>query len=194
MSGEVHGDERVGPTAVIELILLIIKNRKLPWMNHILNHRMIVLTPITNPHGYANNIREELLISDENDWTLTNRNTRYNTVHKDINRDFPYLVKDSECMETIGARVVNELYLSHMFSLALSLHGGTESLTYPYGTPNHLVNGKKIPMDYKLVKGKLKNKPNSLTHSMANTFKSKVYDEIEGRGTPTPDNAGIVSK
>jgi hypothetical protein len=53
----------------------------------------------------------------------------------DVNRDFPYL--NSNCMRSISARVVNELFLNHIFSLAFTIHGGTESLTYPWGAPNH---------------------------------------------------------
>ncbi len=149
ISGSVHGDERIGPSASIELILLLLENYKTSdWINHLLNTRIIVITPMTNPHGYYANIREEYLLEDatENSWTLTK--DRYNLTHKDINRDFPYLVKNNECFETVGARVVNELFLDHLFSLSLSLHGGTESLTFPFGTPNHLVGNPIIEMNY----------------------------------------------
>ena len=104
---------------------------------------------MTNPHGYFVNEREELLLEDE-DLTKMSKKT-YNKTHKDINRDFPYLVKSDFCMESIGARVVNELFLKHKFSLSLSLHGGTESLTYPYGVPNHMNNNDLIPMEYEKV-------------------------------------------
>jgi len=96
-------------------------------------------------------------------------------------------------MESIGARVVNELYLSHMFSLGLSLHAGTESLTYPYGTPNHIKSSHKIQMIYKEVDGKIKPFPTSRTFQQANFFKSSKLDEVEGKGSDTPDTAGISS-
>lgn len=99
---------------------------------------------MTNPNGYDSNFREERILSEEE--TLLFGNKDYTLATKDINRDFPYMVKNDKCMETIGARLVNELYISHIFSLALTLHGGTESLTYPYGAPNHIAfqNGKQI--------------------------------------------------
>ncbi len=136
-----------------------------------------------------------MLINDENDWTLTKRNCRYNCTHKDINRDFPYLVKDQACMETIGARVVNELFLNHMFSMGLSLHAGTESLAFPYGTPNHIKKAKKIPMKYvKLKGGRVKNKRLEMTDKITQMFKDEKYDLLEGEGTPTPDSSGMKGK
>ncbi len=93
-------------------------------------------------------------------------------------------------METIGARVVNELYINHLFSLALSLHGGTESLTYPYGTPNHII-GRKIPKiqtSYYMQDGKLhfdNHKPGLV--KTAKLFRGGNYDMIGGKSSESPD-------
>ena len=58
ISGEVHGDERVGPTATIELIKLLLENKDTnPWFKYLLDTRYIVITPMTNPHGYYDKIR-----------------------------------------------------------------------------------------------------------------------------------------
>lgn len=61
MSGEVHGDEHIGPTAMIEMIELILKNKDNPWFNHLLDNRYIVIVPMTNPHGYYEKIRVDIL-------------------------------------------------------------------------------------------------------------------------------------
>jgi hypothetical protein len=114
-------------------------------------------------------------------------------------------------METIGARVINELYTSHLFSLALSLHGGTESFTYPYGTPNHIISNNipKIPMNYDINKGKALNpklstklntnknpnpNPNKLhnnlkqnLHKNLKDLRNGLYDMIKGKSTEPPD-------
>lgn len=163
ISGEVHGNERVGPTATIELIKLIIDIAKSDikdnkdeinsksnynWIKHLLDTRLIIITPMTNPYGYYVNEREELLVYNEDQIIKTINNERKS--YKDINRDFPYLVKPEECMQTIGARVVNEIFIKYSPVLSLSLHGGSESLTYPYGTPNHLKNSPKIKLNYTL--------------------------------------------
>ncbi len=143
---------------------------------------------MTNPHGYFDKVREELLIKDEDQAVLTKK--LYQKTHKDINRDFPYLVNKPFCMETIGARVVNELFINHVFLLALSLHGGTESLTYPYGTPNHMniPNIPKIPMQYKIVDGKLTpRKPSESINSLVKKFRSGVFDMANGNSSNPPD-------
>ena len=149
---------------------------------------------MTNPHGYHDKVREELLISDEDSIPLTKK--VYRKTHKDINRDFPYLVKETSCMETIGARVVNELYINHLFSIALSLHGGTESLTYPYGTPNHMKNShvEKIPMNYKIVNGKIKSEPGKSAEKFASKYKTGSFDYLTGQSTNPPDLNSIKSK
>ncbi len=120
----------------------------------------------------------------------------YEKTHKDINRDFPYLVKRKNCMETIGARVVNELYINHLFSLALSLHGGTESLTYPYGTPNHMIGSSapKIPMTYQIQNGKAivdNTKVTEQIEQMAKQFRKGTYDMINGKSSESPDNNAL---
>jgi hypothetical protein len=97
-------------------------------------------------------------------------------------------------METIGARVVNELYINHMFSLALSLHGGTESLTYPYGVPNHIMgNPNIIPMNYFRVKEKLFSKKTPLSDFMASRYRKGEFDGIIGKSTPPPDGIAFKS-
>jgi hypothetical protein len=126
LSGAVHGNERVGPTVVYYLIELMAErydnnidseiNFALRW---IMDNRRIVVTPFTNAHGYFKHKREERMI--------------------DPNRDFPYMRGPQECMQTITARVVNELFRSHLFRLAITFHGGTTSVSYEWGSPNHKV-------------------------------------------------------
>ena len=109
---------------------------------------------------------------------------------RDINRYFPYLVKEDQCMQTIGARVVNELYMKHLFSLALTLHGGTESLTYSYGAPNHVVKSPKIPMNYEQIDGKLISMKTDQTDAIVEKYTSGSI-EAGGKSTLPPDDNGI---
>lgn len=105
-------------------------------------------------------------------------------------------------METIGARVVNELYINHLFSLALSLHGGTESLTYPYGTPNHMLGSgtPKIPVTYLIQNGKASIDSSKVTpqvHQIAKQYRKGSFDMINGRSSESPDDntlKGIYKK
>lgn len=196
ISGAVHGNERVGPNATVELInLLTSEFNKDKWITYLLNNRLIVITPMTNPHGYQDNVREELLIDDEDSWNLTSN--RYSKTHKDINRDFPYLVKNDECFESIGGRVVNELFLEHIFTLSLSLHGGTESFTYPYGTPNHIDGNPHIKMDYEETpEGVINSKLSSdFNEELINEYLDGHYDKMNDGNqlvsTPSPDYNSI---
>jgi hypothetical protein len=122
----------------------------------------------------------------------------YERTHKDINRDFPYLTKHEGCMETIGARVINELYISHLFSVALSLHGGTESFTYPYGTPNHIQKNPltpKIPMQYTIENGKaVKATPYNNSFAQAKKYHSGTYEMVVGKSTEPPDANAMAGK
>ena len=72
-SGSVHGNERVGPTATIELARLLLENYNYgqnSWLKHLVDTRIIFIMPCANALGYYQNKREENGI--------------------DPNRDFPY--------------------------------------------------------------------------------------------------------
>lgn len=99
-SGCLHGNERVGPTAVIEAAWLLVKAAKcvadatsdacndpvlasnpdrIPWLARIARTRNIIMMPMTNAKGYSDDVREENGI--------------------DPNRDFPYHNEPSQCMQ-----------------------------------------------------------------------------------------------
>jgi hypothetical protein len=151
--------------------------------------------PMSNPYGYHKNEREELLEKNEESFLLTTDN--FAESHKDINRDFPYLVDKVNCFVTIGARVINELYLTHIFTISLSLHGGTESLTYPYGTPNHINDAKlpKVPMNYNSYNSTtLEATPLENADNIANYYKTMNSEQITGESTEAPDLQGLIGK
>ena len=64
----------------------------------------------------------------------------------DPNRDFSFFNNDSgsstECMQTITARTVNELFREHLFLQTLTFHGGINAIGYPWGNYVHQ-NGSK---------------------------------------------------
>jgi len=83
------------------------------WITHLLETRSIFIMPMANAYGYYRSERTE------------------NGV--DMNRDFP-IDGPSSCMKTYGARALNELFRAHMFQLAITFHGGIESISYTWGT------------------------------------------------------------
>lgn len=163
-SGEVHGNEQVGPTAVLEAAQLLmdaatceahpkreiktkdpdawenelaraetcrqelrdfgISDSQRKWLARLVSTRRIVIVPTANALGYFRKHREEGLV--------------------DPNRDFPYDLADpdpksltdpEQCMVTVAARTLNEVFREHMFQLALTFHGGMEVVAYEWGAP-----------------------------------------------------------
>jgi len=141
-SGELHGNERVGPTAVLEAANLLLQAASCEalgneeptlaatcrqdlydygiddvdrqWLARLVATRKIVVVPTANAQGYYRDTREEDEI--------------------DPNRDFPYdIVNPHDCMQTIAARTLNEVFRSHIFQLALTFHAGMEIVAYEWG-------------------------------------------------------------
>ena len=55
----------------------------------------------------------------------------------DPNRDFAFDVTDPKlCMRTVAARHINELFRGHLFQLAITFHGGMTAIAYEWGAPS----------------------------------------------------------
>ncbi|GMF49155.1 unnamed protein product [Phytophthora fragariaefolia] len=135
ISGALHGNERVGPNAAIELVALFAhatssyaKDDNLKptvdtqrWLRELVNTRNVLVTPMTNAYGYSHNHREELTV--------------------DPNRDYNYMRAGAECMQTMTSRVVNEIWRDHIFQLAVTFHDGTRAVAYEWGSPDHYLDG-----------------------------------------------------
>lgn len=120
-SGALHGDERVGPQTAIALADLLVSNAANvggnAWLKRLVKTRIIVIMPTTNAYGYDQNTREELGV--------------------DPNRDFPYL-SGYRCFRSMTTRAVNEVWRAHRFQLAITWYAGMESITYQWGSSNHV--------------------------------------------------------
>jgi hypothetical protein len=145
LSGNLHGNEEVGPVTVITLAELLVeaalaverKERTSPyynmWLANLINTRNLVMIPVTNPLGYTREVREEDGI--------------------DPNRDFPFgSLADNDvpftgCMATATARAVNEVWREHLFQLAITYHGGMEAIAYEWGAWNHMDHNSVSPDD-----------------------------------------------
>ena len=113
-----HGDERVGPHAVLEAAELLCSNQT----DIDLADNLIVLTPITNALGFALGQRGE--------------NGR------DPNRDFPFdqehPVRSFSCLETVTARLVHRIFYHYKAIVAgITFHAGDQSISYPWGSKSH---------------------------------------------------------
>lgn len=116
-SGGLHGNERVGQVTTVEFIDFMMQNRASnPWLQHLLDTRVVVLTPMTNPLGYFQNEREE------GKWGV------------DVNRDFPIDSPSAGCMKSKAAQGLNELFRDSMFQVAVTFHGGLNLIGGEWGT------------------------------------------------------------
>jgi hypothetical protein len=118
LSGALHGNERIGPTTLVELATFLLGRYTTdPWARRLLDTRTIVIVPAANAIGYHLNRRDELGV--------------------DPNRDFAFDTSPVSCMRTVAARALNEIWRSHVFSFALTFHGGDNLLAFPWGDTAH---------------------------------------------------------
>ncbi len=170
LSGAVHGNERVGPTSVVETATLLIESAFCESLPHIIPYHNI---DINTEYGSkwllqvekGTDCRQELykrgITTHQRQWLARLVSTRRIIViptanalgyHRnqreeggiDPNRDFPFDVIDkSQCMQTIAGRSINELFRRHLFQIALTFHGGMEVVSYEWGAPSY--SGKISP-------------------------------------------------
>jgi hypothetical protein len=138
ISGLLHGDEVLGASTLTELALYFCESTtKEQWVVDLLKSRYIVYTPFTNAYGYANGLREDYILRNDSSSTF------------DPNRDFPYFNSKSEtiseCMQTVTARTVNELFREHLFIQTLTFHGGINAIGYPWGNFIHKIYQTSTP-------------------------------------------------
>jgi len=151
LSGALHGNERVGPTAVFETVRLLVlaaachgTDRRTdaceelrvhdggapwagPWLARLVSTRRIVAVPMANAAGYAKGRREE------EDF--------------DPNRDFSYDQNPDLCMRTICGRTINEVWLESLFQLSLTFHSGIELIGWAWGSTNRPIKQGRSPDD-----------------------------------------------
>jgi Zinc carboxypeptidase len=163
-SGELHGNERVGPTAVLEATQLLLDAATCEARPR------LALQPTNTAKEAktsavwlkeleaARDCRADLAAQGINDehrtWLARLVSTRRIVViptanalgydqnvreenGMDPNRDFPYDLSDAtQCMQTIAGRTVNEVFRNHLFQLSLTFHGGMEVIGYEWGAPH----------------------------------------------------------
>lgn len=135
LSGALHGDERVGPTAVMEAAKLLLQaaacqanggsqcqldlqnqgmtNKQRQWLARLVTSRRILIVPTANSLGYYRIDRNEDYV--------------------DPNRDFPFDPSSTSCMTTIAARTLNELFRDNIIQFSITFHAGTDVIGYEWG-------------------------------------------------------------
>ena len=141
ISGTLHGDERIGPQVayyLIEYLLTTFGNEK--ETQQLLKTREIIVTPMTNAVGYYHNEREERLNKQHSEYTSNKARVKpIEADSMDINRDFPYNVRsDQDCLNTIAGRVIHQIFTQNLIVSAITFHGGTNVIGYPWGSFNRV--------------------------------------------------------
>ena len=89
---------------------------------------------MTNAYGYYHKKREERVHIESGK----------KNVDVDPNRDFPYfnnIQNIFNCMRTLSARTINEIFNEFIISGSITFHGGDNVLGYPWGNYLHIING-----------------------------------------------------
>ncbi len=102
------------------------------WISRLVSNRRIILVPIVNPLAFYKNQPNEL--------------------HDvDVNFDFPFSVDQKEqCMRTVAARTINELFRSHLIQSTITFHSGESNapfISYEWGSPFFMQLNTKNPSD-----------------------------------------------
>lgn len=174
-SGEVHGNEQVGPTAVLEAAQLLLDAATCEALPRIALKQSSTtqikggraneawLMELERAQSCRQNLAARGIDDGHRRWLARLMTTRrivivptanalgyYQKVREenniDPNRDFPYDQTDPKmCMQTIAGRTLNEVFREHMFQLSLTFHGGMEVIGYEWGAPHWM--GKTSPDD-----------------------------------------------
>jgi hypothetical protein len=155
-SGEVHGDETVGPLATYHAAELLLTaadcavghfgnfsdperpsceawfgewgygEAELHWLSRLASTRRTLISPMSNPQGFDKVRRAENNL--------------------DPNRDFAYdVASPSKCMRTVTARHINEVYRASLVQVGITFHGGMTCVAYEWGAPSHNAHGTYSP-------------------------------------------------
>mmetsp|Transcript_7545 Transcript_7545/g.22036 ORF Transcript_7545/g.22036 Transcript_7545/m.22036 type:complete len:786 (-) Transcript_7545:2991-5348(-) len=157
LSGCLHGNERVGPSSVMEASALLLEaahcealpRSSLPSSDNLdadleeaKKCREALRTKgIDDVHRkwLARLVSTRRIVVAPNTNSLGHFRNERGESGVDPNRDFPYDLNDpSLCMQTIAGRTANEIFREHMFQLAITFHGGMEVVGYEWGAPSFL--------------------------------------------------------
>ena len=147
ISGEIHGDERVGPLASLvtaellvwasncevnkmenfckKLIEINIQPNDIIWLAYLATRRDSFIVPTANCLGYTENRRDDAGI--------------------DPNRDFSYGRKDNNCMTSTTAKIIDSIMNENLIQMVITFHGGMTAISYTWGSNNHKKPNDKSP-------------------------------------------------
>lgn len=149
ISGEIHGDERVGPSSSIllaellvwsakceidmdngacsKLVTMGINNDDRIWLAYLATKRDTYILPAANCLGYILNRRDDAGV--------------------DPNRDFPYSRSDEKCFLSTTAKLFDKIMIQNLIQMVVTFHGGMAAIGYEWGTRTHPAPNDQSPDD-----------------------------------------------
>lgn len=92
-------------------------------------------------------------------------------------------------MNTITARTINEVFIHNLIKVSISLHAGTSSFTYAYGTPNHLT---QLYPQFKIPFKNGNGNSNEFTRNIINGYYNGDVDNLPfNESSESPDNYAL---
>eukprot|EP00814_Leptocylindrus_danicus_P009642 CAMPEP_0116025154 /NCGR_PEP_ID=MMETSP0321-20121206/12850_1 /TAXON_ID=163516 /ORGANISM="Leptocylindrus danicus var. danicus, Strain B650" /LENGTH=752 /DNA_ID=CAMNT_0003497235 /DNA_START=194 /DNA_END=2452 /DNA_ORIENTATION=+ len=156
LSGAVHGNERIGPTTVMETARLLVESAEceaLPrsksdiseaeWEDDVRKakdcrsklQKQGIFPWARRWMARLVSTRRIVVVPSANALGYYQNKRREGSI--DPNRDFAFDQEDwSNCMRTIAGRTINEVYREHMFQHSLTFHGGMVAIAYEWGAPS----------------------------------------------------------
>ncbi len=147
ISGEIHGDERIGVTSVLFASKLLIWSsqcviKSVTEACNLLNERKISLE-MRNWLAFLNSRRETYILPTANCMGYLLHKRQDGNI--DVNRDFPYQRHDSNCMQSNTAKIFYYLMHNLASQVVVTFHGGMIALGYEWGALNHQKPNDKSP-------------------------------------------------
>ena len=156
LSGEIHGDERIGPTVVYQVAYLLVNSAKcavdgdrkacdslvdsdglstsqIIWLAFLATRRDTFIIPSANCLGYKYNVRADGGVDPNRDFAYS--------------RDYRGGGNDDQCLRSTTARIFNKLMEFTLFQLVITFHGGMQAIAYEWGSKNHDRPHDKSPDD-----------------------------------------------
>jgi hypothetical protein len=149
-SGEVHGDEAVGPlaTTVTAEIMLLAASCSLSYfatpsppteLSPSCKKWFVSWAFTANDLHWISSLASSrrILLSPMSNPSGFDKVVRTEN-NIDPNRDFAYDVTDpTRCMRTVAARHINEIFRASLVQVGITYHGGMTAVAYEWGAPSH---------------------------------------------------------
>lgn len=161
LSGEIHGDERIGPEATLHTGYLMVNSARcaiegdtsacnklvnedglskpqIVWLANLATRRDTFLVPSCNCLGYKASVRADAMVDPNRDFAYS----------RDRGRESGQGSGNDLCLRSTTAKIFNKLMELTLFQLVITFHGGMQAIAYEWGSLNHRKPNDASPDDH----------------------------------------------